>query len=129
MSTPSSSPNNSHSNTPTGGALETIPTDSANAYKGKVIPNTPLGASVVSVCLAITFTLGLLLFFRGPAVFGSGFEDERWRPLGFFLASWAAFHWGEYAVAAGWNRARCSVDCEFSPPLYSVFSMVKATRL
>lgn len=95
-----------------GDALETIPTDTANPYRGKYIPNTPLGASIVSVCLAITFTLGLVLFLRGPIVFGS--QDDRWRPLGLFLACWAGFHWGEYAVCAGWNRARCSVDCELS---------------
>jgi len=90
------------------GALETIPTDAANPYRGKYIPNTPLGASIISVCLSMVFTLGLLLFLRGPIVFG--LQDDQWRFLGFFLACWAGFHWGEYAVCAGWNRARCSVD-------------------
>lgn len=32
------------------------------------------------------------------------------RQLGFFLAAWSAFHWGEFAVTAGWNREKCSVD-------------------
>jgi len=30
--------------------------------------------------------------------------------LGFFGAAWAGFHWGEFAVTAGWNLDKCSVD-------------------
>jgi len=26
------------------------------------------------------------------------------------VASWSAFHWGEFAVTAGWNREKVSVD-------------------
>ncbi|KAF8305379.1 protein-s-isoprenylcysteine O-methyltransferase [Clavulina sp. PMI_390] len=104
--TTSSAPN------PPRGALETIPTDGSNPYRGQYIPNTPLGASTVSVILGIAFTLGTLLAMRGPAAFVSinGSANEGWRALGFFIAAWAGFHWGEYAVAAGWNRTRCSVD-------------------
>ncbi|KAF9514130.1 hypothetical protein BS47DRAFT_1454323 [Hydnum rufescens UP504] len=84
--------------------LETIPTDRNNAYHGKYIPNTPLGASLVSFLLGIHVCLGIILFARP--------DDDRlrWAPMGFFLAAWSAFHWGEFAVAAGWNRSRCSVD-------------------
>jgi hypothetical protein len=32
--------------------------------------------------------------------------------LSFFFATWSAFHWGEFAMTAGWNRARASVDCK-----------------
>ena len=98
------------------GALETSPTDSLNIYRGKYIPNTPLGASLVSVLLGVTFTLGCVLFFNPTAFLESLVlsqeQRDRWSLLGFFFAAWAAFHWGEYAVAAGWNRRRCSVDCE-----------------
>jgi len=107
------------------GALETIPTDAANPYRGKHIPNTPLGASIVSVCLSMVFTLGLLLFLRGPIIFG--LEDDQWRSLGFFLACWAGFHWGEYAVCAGWNRARCSVDCELPVSCFVVYYVAVQT--
>jgi hypothetical protein len=27
------------------------------------------------------------------------------------MASWALFHWAEFAVTAGWNLEKCSVDC------------------
>jgi len=61
--------------------------------------------------LGITLTLGLILFTRPDVLLlGVAESPARWAPLGFFIASWAAFHWGEYAVAAGWNRNRCSVD-------------------
>jgi protein-S-isoprenylcysteine O-methyltransferase len=33
--------------------------------------------------------------------------------LGFFIAAWSGFHWGEFAVTAGWNLEKCSVDCEW----------------
>ena len=32
--------------------------------------------------------------------------------LGFFAGAWALFHYMEFAVTAGWNRERCSIDCE-----------------
>jgi len=32
--------------------------------------------------------------------------------LSFFFVTWSAFHWGEFAVTAGWNRARANVGCK-----------------
>jgi len=99
---------------PSTNPLETIPTDRNNAYHGKYIPNTPLGASLVSFLLGIHVCLGLILFTRPDVLLQDIIprQDDRlrWAPLGFFLAAWSAFHWGEFAVAAGWNRSRCSVD-------------------
>lgn len=88
------------------GALETTPVDPGSLHHGD-IPNTPLAASTISFLLGLTFALGLVLLVHGD-------WDGIWwarRELGFFVASWAAFHWGEFAVAAGWNREKCSVDC------------------
>ncbi|KAJ7094659.1 Isoprenylcysteine carboxyl methyltransferase family-domain-containing protein [Mycena belliarum] len=74
-------------------------------YNGR-IPNTPLAASLLSFLLGGTFALGALTFVVG------GFETCWWATyqLGFFAAAWSAFHWGEYAVTAGWNFEKCSVD-------------------
>lgn len=84
--------------------LNTIPSTSAQPH-GR-IPNTPLAASTISFVLGSVFTIGLFTFLNG------GF-GHRWLTyqLGFFMASWAAFHWGEFAVTAGWNLEKCSVDC------------------
>ncbi|KAF8339176.1 Isoprenylcysteine carboxyl methyltransferase family-domain-containing protein [Cantharellus anzutake] len=94
--------------------METIPTDGFNVHRGEYIPNTPLAASLVSVLLGITFSLGCMLFFNPngflESLVSSRELQDRWSLLGFFFAAWAAFHWGEYAVTAGWNRKRCSVD-------------------
>lgn len=74
------------------------------------IPNTPLAVSTISFFLGFIFALGFSFFL------GSG-PDSFWfttYQLGFFVASWSAFHWGEFAVTAGWNREKVSVDCMFS---------------
>jgi len=84
--------------------LRTIPTSSAHQPRGR-IPNTPLSASIISFSLGCVFTLGFLTFLRGG--FGQWWSTYQ---LGFFIASWAAFHWGEFAVTAGWNSDKCSVD-------------------
>lgn len=70
------------------------------------IPNTPLAASAISFLLGSLFSLGLLTFFAG------GFQQHWWATpqLGFYAAAWSAFHWAEFAVTAGWNRDKCSVD-------------------
>ncbi|KAF5344067.1 hypothetical protein D9758_008859 [Tetrapyrgos nigripes] len=70
------------------------------------LPNTPLTASLISFLLGSIFSLGLLLFLTG------GVQTYWWATyqLGFFVAAWAAFHWGEFAVTAGWNLEKCSVD-------------------
>lgn len=88
-------------------SLETQPIPSASKT-GNILPNTPLAASTISFLLGCVFTFGITVFLSdGPGAW--------WRTpqLGFYIASWAAFHWGEFAVTAGWNREKCSVDCEY----------------
>ncbi|KAH9966075.1 ICMT-domain-containing protein [Russula dissimulans] len=85
--------------------LETIPDPGSPQPHGD-IPNTPLAVSTISFLLGSIHTLGLSIFLSG------GF-DNFWfltYQLGFFVASWSAFHWGEFAVTAGWNREKVSVD-------------------
>jgi protein-S-isoprenylcysteine O-methyltransferase len=86
--------------------LETVPKNIVPPHHR--IPNTPLAASTISFLLGSTFALSLLTFLVGgiPQFWWATWE------LGFFSASWAAFHWLEFAVTAGWNREKCSVDCE-----------------
>ncbi|KAI0921821.1 hypothetical protein AcW1_004305 [Taiwanofungus camphoratus] len=85
--------------------LETTPLDPSLKPRG-AIPNTPLAASTISFLLGAAFALGFLTFTVG------GFQNLWWSTyqLGFFVAAWAGFHWGEFAVTAGWNRDKCSVD-------------------
>lgn len=85
--------------------LETVPT-AAHELPHNNIPNTPLAVSMVSAGLGIAFTLGAGLFLSG------GIPGSCWATyqIGFFTAAWAAFHWGEFAVTAGWNREKLSVD-------------------
>ncbi|KAI0353593.1 protein-s-isoprenylcysteine O-methyltransferase [Trametes cingulata] len=86
-------------------SLDTVPADPAHQPRGR-IPNTPLSVSLLSFLLGVVFSFGLLLFVT------DGYGRYWWstRQLGFFLAAWSAFHWGEFAVTAGWNRDKCSVD-------------------
>ncbi|KAJ7507926.1 ICMT-domain-containing protein [Mycena galericulata] len=74
-------------------------------YTGR-IPNTPLFVSLIAFLLGGVFALGALTFVV------NGFTGVWWATaqLGFFAAAWAAFHWGEFAVTAGWNFEKCSVD-------------------
>lgn len=81
--------------------LETKPIPSVSKT-GNCIPNTPLAASTISFLLGCLFTVGVAILISG-----------RLYQLGFYLAAWSAFHWGEFAVTAGWNREKCSVDCEY----------------
>ncbi|CAA7259864.1 unnamed protein product [Cyclocybe aegerita] len=85
--------------------LETNPVSSANAHRG-TIPNTPLGSSTVAFLLGATFGIGLF------ATLVDEFSRPRWLTyqVSFYLASWAFFHWAEFAVTAGWNLEKCSVD-------------------
>lgn len=94
--------------------LETISV--TQEHRGR-IPNTPLAASTISFLLGIVFCLGMLTFLSG------GFDIYWWSTyqLGFFAASWSAFHWGEFAVTAGWNREKCSVDCTHARPEFHAF--------
>lgn len=86
--------------------LSTVPVNDAHAPLGN-IPNTPLAASIISFLLGAVFSPALIVFVLGA------FQVYPWAyyQLGFFVAAWAAFHWGEFAVTAGWNLEKCSVDC------------------
>jgi protein-S-isoprenylcysteine O-methyltransferase len=77
--------------------------------RGSRIPNTLLSVAVISFCLGSVFLWGLRL-----AIFGPGVGSWWWTTpqLGFFIAALTAFHFGEFATTAGWNRKVCSVDCE-----------------
>lgn len=87
-------------------SLETKPVEAHTQPHGN-IPNTPLASAIISFCLGSIFTLSALLFFLG------GLETHWWATyqLGFFIAMWSAFHWLEFAVTAGWNRSKLSIDC------------------
>ncbi|KAH7887651.1 Isoprenylcysteine carboxyl methyltransferase family-domain-containing protein [Phlebopus sp. FC_14] len=83
--------------------LATVPTD---AQPHGNIPNTPLAVSTISFILGALFSLGLVLFLSGAV-------SSRWwatQQLGLFVAAWSWFHWAEFAVTAGWNLEKCSVD-------------------
>jgi protein-S-isoprenylcysteine O-methyltransferase len=71
------------------------------------IPNTPLATSIISFLLGALFSLGMMVFCAG------GLDRYWWTTyqLGFFVAAWSGFHWAEFAVTAGWNLEKCSVDC------------------
>ncbi|KAI0661056.1 protein-s-isoprenylcysteine O-methyltransferase [Cubamyces menziesii] len=85
--------------------LDTVPTDTALQPRG-LIPNTPLSVAFLSFLLGSLFSVGVVLFVT------NGYGQHWWSTtqLGFFIAAWSAFHWGEFAVTAGWNRDKCSVD-------------------
>jgi protein-S-isoprenylcysteine O-methyltransferase len=88
--------------------LETIPDLTATQPHG-TIPNTPLAVSTISFLLGSVFALGLSVFLSGGL---SSFWFATYQ-LAFFVASWSAFHWGEFAVTAGWNREKVSIDCMY----------------
>jgi len=69
------------------------------------MPNTPLVVSTIAFFLGSIFALGALIFVVGG--FGLWWSTYQ---LGFFIAAWAGFHWGEFVVTAGWNLEKCSVD-------------------
>jgi hypothetical protein len=88
--------------------LETIPEPTALRPHG-TLPNTPLAVSTTSFLLGSIFSLGFSVFLCGGL---SSFWFATYQ-LAFFVASWSAFHWGEFAVTAGWNREKVSVDCTY----------------
>lgn len=71
------------------------------------IPNTPLSVATISFLLGTVFAFGLTVCFLGESW---GLWWSRYQ-LGIYIAAWAVFHWGEFAVTAGWNLEKCSVDC------------------
>ena len=91
--------------------LETEPTAILRSQSSK-IPNTPLAAAIISFSLGALFILGVVISLNR----GLQCNVITWQ-LGFFFAAWAAFHWGEFAVTAGWNREKCSVDCKLGHSL------------
>ncbi|KIY49320.1 ICMT-domain-containing protein [Fistulina hepatica ATCC 64428] len=64
------------------------------------IPNTPLSVSAIAFLLGGVFFLGLATVAL----------NHFWWRLGFFISAWSFFHWVEFAVTAGWNLEKCSVD-------------------
>lgn len=89
------------------GPLEMKPV-SAGVKHGSRIPNTPLSVAAISFILGLVFSFGLAVCFFGNSW---GFWWSR-SQLGIYISSWAVFHWGEFAVTAGWNREKVGVDCE-----------------
>ena len=75
---------------------------------GGNLPNTLLVISLISFLLGGVFFLGVLLFCIG-GYGGLWFTTYR---LGFYIAVWSGFHWGEFAVTAGWNTPKVHVDCK-----------------
>ena len=81
------------------------------------IPNTPAMVSLISFLLGTMFAFSLVVFAQADlACLWAGHCDESGSVLtprlGFFMGAWSAFHWGEFAVTAQWNREKVSVDCE-----------------
>ena len=99
--------------------LETKPANPIHEARGG-IPNTPLAASTISFLLGSCFSLNLYIFLVGGL-------DYWWSTpqLAFYLAAWSAFHWGEFAVTAGWNREKCTVNCTSSNTKASFFAYVR----
>lgn len=72
------------------------------------LPNTPCTVSVISFVLGSGFAVSLATL---------AWSGNTWWHLSFFLASWCLFHWAEFAVTAGWNEEKCTVDCKSSVSL------------
>ncbi|KAF4619832.1 hypothetical protein D9613_005322 [Agrocybe pediades] len=72
------------------------------------IPNTPLASSAIAFLLGSLFTFGIYSSIL-DLIGGSSIPFVTYQ-LGLFFASWAFFHWAEFAVTAGWNFEKCSVD-------------------
>ena len=84
------------------------------------LPNTPGAVSLISFLLGGLCFLSLKVFFSKLQYLNSNLDDDTqagwwWSTpqLGFFLGAWSFFHWAEFSVTAGWNREKCSIDCEY----------------
>lgn len=86
-------------------ALETNPL--TNTPLGN-IPNTPLASSTISFLLGGSFLFGVYTAVNDISNTAGLLTYQ----LGCFIAAWAFFHWAEFAVTAGWNFEKCSVDCQ-----------------
>jgi len=105
-------------------SLETQPTR-LDLHKGR-IPNTPLASATISFLLGSVFALAVRALFVNLGLSAALFDlvktgnvaletiafNDPLVQLSFFFATWSAFHWGEFAMTAGWNRARATVDCK-----------------
>ena len=105
-------------------SLETQPAV-LDLHKGW-IPNTPLASATISFLLGSIFALAVRALFvnlglsaalfdlvkTGKVAAGTMAFNNPLVQLSFFFASWSAFHWGEFATTAGWNRPRVTVDCK-----------------
>jgi hypothetical protein len=83
-------------------------------YKAKgSLPNTPLGASVISSALGALLGVGLFAA-AAPLWRLTGLTEAGWaRPqLGIYLAAMGLFHLLEFWTTAGWNYHKLSVDGE-----------------
>ena len=89
--------------------LSTNPANESHKPHGN-IPNTPLAVSTISFLLGTIFSPAFIACIFG----GLGLLSWPYYQLGFFIAAWATFHWGEFAVTAGWNFDKCSVDCRYT---------------
>ena len=72
------------------------------------IPNTPLASSTISFLLGCSFLFGVYTAVSDISNTARLLTYQ----LGCFIAAWAFFHWAEFAVTAGWNFEKCSVDCQ-----------------
>jgi protein-S-isoprenylcysteine O-methyltransferase len=84
-------------------ALETNP--ATHLPRGN-IPNTPLASSTIAFLLGGVFAFGVYTAFVDIPSTARLLTYQ----LGFFVSAWAFFHWAEFAVTAGWNFEKCSVD-------------------
>ena len=84
--------------------LETNPI--MNAPHGNV-PNTPPASATIAFLLGGAFVFGLCASVNDISATASLLTYQ----LRFFIAAWSFFHWAEFAVTAGWNFEKCSVDC------------------
>jgi len=104
-------------------SLETQPS-TPDLHKGR-IPNTPLASATISFLLGSIFASAVWTLFvnlglstalfdlvkTGKVAGGTIAFNNPLVQLSFFFATWSAFHWGEFVMTAGWNRARATVDC------------------
>lgn len=84
------------------------------------LPNTPLGASIISAALGALLGAGLFAA-AAPLWRLTGLDAAGWaRPqLGMYLAAMGLFHLLEFWTTAGWNYNKLSVDGAFPTPLPS----------
>ncbi|BEI82085.1 hypothetical protein CcaverHIS002_0212450 [Cutaneotrichosporon cavernicola] len=75
------------------------------------LPNTPLGASVISAILGALLGVGLFAA-AAPLWRFAGLDTAGWaRPqLGIYLAAMGLFHLLEFWTTAGWNYHKLSID-------------------